>query len=279
MIDAIPNDIIVKISAYLPTRNKIAWMSACRRHRGLIDRIRINVPVEYEKICNISWRRAFKHVIVKSSDYCNMLEDEIDVDFLAIHSHNSIDLSGKRAKSVYFYHDFNQPVKLPAGIQKVKFGSSFSRPVDLPEGLISAYLGASNSHLVNLPSTLKYVEFGEIFDQNIILPQLTSVVFGHSFNQPVILPTSLKIAMFGNRFNQLITLPEGLEYVVFGYDFNQPVTLPSSLRMAFYRDWYGLVYSIPSDSQMINCDRFKNITKPELYACLRYINSIVEYKN
>jgi hypothetical protein len=135
--------------------------------------------------------------------------------------------------------NFNEPIVLPAGLKKVKFGYTFNQPVGV------------------LPATLTHLEFGYCFNQTVdySLPAtLTHLHFGGNFNQIVrVLPSSLEHLTFGPNFNQPLApgmLPANLKYLRFGFDFDQPI-VESVLPMKLEHLVFGYAFSHPLEEHVL----------------------------
>lgn len=135
------DDIIVYICNYLNEFSKMRWMSICKRHRALINRITINYMISYGDIYKLSYRDIFINVFIEASDV------------YISHGSVNIDILLPRVKYITFDPYFNVPVVLPQGLRAVIFGYYFNQPVTLPAGLKRATFGDLFDQHINFPGT------------------------------------------------------------------------------------------------------------------------------
>ena len=239
----LPDDMILEIASYLDDTSKLAWISACRRHRSLICKIKLYAHVKYHIVAKWQHRYIFQTIkICDDEDVKNYTEDDADykeIIFWGIFR-ESIDLSSKSSLSIKFRYLYVNAIILPNTIKYVEFSGGFNHPIRLPEGLISAVFGGIFDQHVTLPSTMRHVVFGGAFDHPVVLPEgLLTLEFGYLFCQLIKLPSTLTSVTFGQFFNRPVNLPEGLKSATFGYYFDQPVILPPGIERVIFLGQFG----------------------------------------
>lgn len=145
------------------------------------------------------------------------------------------------SRQKYLASRFNQEIKLPKGLESVKFGLSFNQEIELSKSLKFVDFGYFFNKKIELNDGLISVSFGYNFNEEIKLPEsVKNVSFGYCFNKEIKLPESIENVSFGGCFNKKVKLPPKVEYLLVGRSFNKNVKLNKKLRMVELSGYFKL---------------------------------------
>src|SRR5579872_2704116 len=132
VLDILINDIIIKITTFLRTCDKVMFLSISKDLHFLKDKIYYDKKIRLRKICNLWYYDNFTNIIVGNTSYKYKLP--------------------KSVNHLTFYWEFNKDVKgyIPNSITHLTLGDNFNRDI---KGCI--------------PNSVTHLNLGWEFDQDI----------------------------------------------------------------------------------------------------------------
>jgi len=262
-------DIICHICTYLPSRDKLHFVSTSHRYKFFLTKIFFTDDVEYNRIATLAHFDSFKfvtyhvnenrlrtpknitHLKLESQDWRQQNAYIFDIPNTVTHLYARIILSPKIVipQSVV-YIDIcrqcrNDPISIPTTVKELYAGYFFSQSL---RGTQIAHLTLEYNFPCDfhIPSTVTHLTFGFFFDHkiaNLIPDSVTHLTFGRKYSSPVgnHIPTSVTHLVFGNNYCKSIDdLPDSIVELELNGRFNKVIKrLPRSLKKLVLGDFFN----------------------------------------
>jgi hypothetical protein len=144
-------------------------------------------------------------------------------------------------KNVIFGYRYNQPTIIESA-HTVEFGNDFDQTVIIPDGTEVVELYDHQKKYISYDADVHVTDVQQSAD----CAHRSEIKLGTYFNQPIVIPSGVHTLHFGFCYNKKIYFPPDMHSVVFGNKYNQYTIIKNAHTVIFGKTYNKPLHVPPS---------------------------------